>query len=128
MDGRLKRLVERYIEIASLVGRIGVDDSRAGNRAHKRLTGVVRQLAAFGEDAKRVMMPLLDHENVDVRLYTAAQVLASRTAEEAEKRRAEEVCESARRLPGLAGFSAEMTLKEWRDGKLGPPFPVSPFK
>ena len=62
---------------------------------------------------------MLHDDSRHVRGWVAAQLLAM------GDETALLVLESEVELGGMGGFAAEVTIEEWRKGKLGPPFPVA---
>ncbi len=83
------------------------------NRAHERLSAVVRELRARGSEAQSVLLRLLDDERIQVRGWAAAHAL------DCAPERASRVLEEIASGPSsLEAFSASMVLKQWRNGTL----------
>lgn len=83
-------------------------DSRTGNRHADRRRVAFEKLAALG--AKDALLPLLDHEHVEVRVAAAGYLLRHRHAE------ARSVLEAIAAGEGFAAFEAAQTLRHWENG------------
>ncbi len=107
-------LVKRYAESAAAHGRASeTGDHKAANAAHDVLAGVYRELRRRGVDAQQALLPLLEDPELGVRGWAGAHALefAPTEGERALSRIAE--------IPkSLVSFSAKMTLRQWREGKL----------
>lgn len=88
-------------------------DHKVANHQHDVVAAAYRELRARQAEAE--LMPLLDSADVGVRGWAGAHALEFSPA------RGEQVLESLSTDPSLAGFTAQMTLQTWRDGKLGFP-------
>ena len=89
-------------------------DYKRGNKAHQRIIDALQQLEV--QQATQLLRPLLQNPNVGTRLWTAAYLLRSNASD------AEASLEAIAAQAGIHGFDAEMTLKEWRAGRLRPLF------
>jgi len=106
--------LEEYVKAASEHGR-GTEsgDSDRANVAYERRGQLLARFFA-GEGREQLVM-LLKHEEPSVRLWAAVDTYRL------DPRRSVEVLEAVAREPGLVGFSAEMTLRELKSGRLVPP-------
>lgn len=106
-------LIKRYRIAASVHGRASASgDSRAANRAYKRLTLAYRTLRARGPGSQAKLLSLIRDGDVGVRTWVAAHAL------EFCPGAGEPVLVDLGAQPGLVGFDAMMTLREWRAGRL----------
>ena len=107
-------LVTMYARSAAAHGRsLDTADSKSANRHADVLAAVYRELRARGRDAQLALMPLLNDPDPNVRVWAAGHALEF-APEDGEK----VLTEMAAAFKGLIGWSAEMTLKEWRKGTL----------
>jgi len=108
-----EQLIKRYVAAASGHRRATEEGNpRKANEQHDILAAAYRELRKRGLAAQRKLLPLLVHADVGVRIWAAAHAL------EFSPRDGEPVLVAIARLSGPIGFSAEMTLKEWRKGRL----------
>jgi Domain of unknown function (DUF2019) len=106
-------IVAEYVEAAAKHHEAtDAGTSRVTNRAHDRIASAYGELRRRGPDAQRSLLPLLDHENLGVRLWAAAHALEFAPAE------GERTLLELEPLPGFTGFNAGMTLQVWRKGEL----------
>jgi hypothetical protein len=107
-------LVKRYTESSAAHGRATeAGDHTAANLAYDALAEVYRQLRRRGADAQRALIPLLEHPDVGVRAWAGAHAL------EFSPEQGERVLMRLAEIPrSLISLSAEMTLRQWHDGKL----------
>lgn len=109
-------LIKTYRIAASVHGRASASgDSRAANRAHKRLALAYRTLRARGPGSQAKLLSLIRDRDVGVRAWVAAHALEFSPAA------GEPVLVDLAAQPGLVGFGAKMTLQEWRAGRLNFP-------
>jgi hypothetical protein len=109
-------LIEAYRSAARLHGRAtAVGDSQSANHAHKTIALAYRTLRTRGPGGQAKLLPLIRDPDVGVRTWVSAHALefAPAAGEPALVELAAE--------PGLVGFGAKMTLKEWRAGRLSFP-------
>ena len=108
-----RELVELYADAALRHGkaRFGSDPS-AGNADADRIAAIYRALRLRG--AEFALLPLLEDPDDGVRGWAAAHALEFAPAD------GEPVLERLADSPeaGLVGFSAEVTLREWHEGRL----------
>lgn len=87
-------------------------DHISANRSHELLAAAYRELRRRGGDAQRQLLPLLAEDDYGVRMWAAAHALEFAPD---EGRRALERLVSE---PGIAGFTARITLESWAAGTL----------
>lgn len=103
-----------YVDTAIQHGRgTETGDSDVANAAYHRHAELLLQ--DFPKEKRRLLIPLLDHKNQSVRLFAALDTYCL------DPERSERVLEAVSNQPGLVGFSAEMTLRELKSGRLIPP-------
>jgi hypothetical protein len=95
-----------------------VTPARKDHRLHRQMQKAWRFLAEQGEAGKNAFAGLLTDESVHVRTWVAAQLLSE--GNERAVRVLEKIAQED--SSGLTGFAAETTLKEWKRGRLSPPF------
>lgn len=88
-------------------------DAPLANKAHKKIMLALKGIKETPDRGESFFLTLLENEDVSVVKWAALYLLPSRR-EEAE-RALQKIAESA--SPMIA-FGAEMTLKEWRAGRL----------
>ncbi|RYZ42733.1 MAG: DUF2019 domain-containing protein [Myxococcaceae bacterium] len=103
-----------YAEAAVRQGRASLeDDFRTANAQQKTIVAVRGELRSRGEEGQASLLRLLGHHEQDVRVWAASHVLSFAPAQ------AEEVLERAcQASPSPSRLNAEMTLREWRAGRL----------
>jgi hypothetical protein len=113
-EDEVASLVKRYTESSAAHGRATeAGDHVAANLAHDALAEVYRELRRRGADAQRALILLLEHTDVGVRAWAGAHAL------EFCPEQGERVLMRVAQIPrSLISFSAEMTLRQWHDGKL----------
>jgi Domain of unknown function (DUF2019) len=105
---------ESYIEFARQFGiaeREG--DAPATNKAYEQLISALRELRKESDKGERFLLELLENDDLSVVTWSALYLLPLREADATAA--LERVAKSG--VPRI-GFSAEMTLKEWRAGRL----------
>jgi hypothetical protein len=110
-------LVEAYASAAAFHGRATeVSDpreTRSANRAADLIAAIYREFRARGNEACEHLLPLLSHPEPGVRGWAGAHAL------EFAPKLGEPVLEELARLPrSPVGFSAEITIREWKAGRL----------
>jgi len=109
----LGELLDAYAQAASVHGRATeTGDYKTGNRAADRVAAIYAELRARGPDAQRSLLGLLKHEVPGVRGWAAAHALDFAPSD------GEAVLQALIPMGGFVGHDAEMTLKEWRQGRL----------
>jgi len=108
----LAQLVAEYVTAASRHGQATeAGDSRTANKSADVVAHVHTELRHRG--LREALLPLLEHPDPGVRCWAGSHVL------EFAPDAAEGVLSSLARQQGsLISFSAEMTLKVWRQGQL----------
>jgi hypothetical protein len=96
---------------------IRAGDHRRGNRYAKQYVRAFQELRKLGDEGREALVPLLQHERIDVRVMAACFLLRYRTPE------AIAVLEAASKAPSISALGAAETLKRWRNGSwnLDPP-------
>jgi uncharacterized protein DUF2019 len=83
------------------------------NRAYKAMMQALEAVRAHGDAGHEALLSLLKDEDIGVRISAAAHLLKT------DPDKAKPVLEEAGRKPGLIGFNAKMTLREYEQGHLG---------
>lgn len=110
----VEALVNWYKELAISHGQATIaGDYKAANKAHDLIAAIYRELRFRGSDAQFALLVLLDDSNRRVRCWAAAHALEF-APDQGEK----VLVEIAESEPGPTRLSAEMTIQEWRQGKL----------
>ena len=110
----IQQLSELYEEAATRYGQASEDaDPRANNAQHRRISTIWKELKHRGEEGRDVALRLLTHANPHVRGWAAFHAL-----EFAPERAIAELERLAREAPLWLKLDAEMTLKEFRAGRL----------
>jgi methionine synthase I (cobalamin-dependent) len=86
------------------------DDSTMGNKCYEELLKLAQELRDEGKLQK--LDVLLDNENEGVLFETASKLLTLNL------RKAEQTLERLADKKGVLPFTAKMTLKQWKAGKL----------
>jgi hypothetical protein len=113
-DHDLDEIVSRYIEAAAAHGEATErGDSEAANKSADQVASAYKILREHGQKAQHKLLPLLNDPNMGVRLWAGSHALDFAPAE------GERVLLSLQnQQSSLLGFSASMTLAQWRQGKL----------
>ena len=112
-----EELVEMYANAAfehGLASEMG--NYRKANASYDLISAAFRELRRRGADALELLLPLLVDERISVRVWAGAHALQFRPEQATSV--LEEIAAGSH---GLLGFDADMTLKEWRNGKLSFP-------
>lgn len=88
-------------------------DSGGSDRHHRRIVEALLELRAHGADGERVLLVLLEDDEVSVRAWAASHAL------EIDASRSIRVLEEVSNDPRLVGFDARAVLREWREERLG---------
>lgn len=105
---------DRFVEGAHQHGLYTVEgDAPATNRAYKKIILALNELREMPDRGEGFLSNLLQNEDLSVVSWAASYLLGSRPEEAVQA--LERVARDA--LP-LIAFGAEMTLKEWRAGRL----------
>jgi hypothetical protein len=107
------RVLELYRDSAELHG-ISTQEGkyRAANKAAKRVAELHAEVKRRGPEAEEALLRMLTDHSAYVRLWVATHCLAFRAD------LAVAALEELISLGGHVGLGAEMTLKEWRAGRL----------
>ncbi|MDZ4401559.1 MAG: hypothetical protein U1A53_02785 [Prosthecobacter sp.] len=97
----------------------GAKPASKDHELHARMTRAFVCLTSHGENGIAAFTELLQDESSHVRIWVAAQFLAEGC------RSAIPIMEQLATQPGIQGFSAAMTLKEFHSGCLRSPFTTS---
>lgn len=113
-DLEIETLVNRYAEATAEHGRATErGDHRRANRAQEVVSSVYRELRRRGLESQRLLLRFLTDSNAGTRLWAASHSLEFSPGD------GEPVLIAMSETPqSLVGFSAKMTLKQWREGKL----------
>lgn len=88
-------------------------NAKAANIQYGRIEAIRRELRNRGREGESALLTLMGSNNPHVRAWAAAHVL------EFDPKRAEaELEQLANGPPSMVRLDAEMTLKQWRAGKL----------
>ncbi len=114
MPDTLSRLIRRYEVAASKHGRATLESrsTREVNRQHDVVARVYRELRSRGQESQMALLDLLDSPDRGVQTWVAAHAL------EFAPERGEPILTQLAKRNDILGFDAEMTLKEWRAGRL----------
>lgn len=109
----VSELVSAYTQAAAAQGRAAVaGDYVAANQNYDILAAAYRELRERGHDSQCALLPLLINDDIDVKAWAAAHALEFSPFE------GQRVLEELAQKPGIIGLEANMTLREWRNGKL----------
>ena len=114
MPATLRMLLSRYEAAASEHSRATVEarSPREINRYHDVIARTYRDLRRRGLESQMALLDLLTNPDAGVQCWAAAHAL------EFAPDRGEPVLTQLARRNDLLGFGAEMTLQEWRAGRL----------
>ena len=105
---------EIFVEGARQHGEGTIDgDAPVTNRAYKKLISALREIRKTPDRGENFLNSLLDSDNPSIVIWSALHLLPFRENEAVLA--LQKVAETA---PPLIAFGAEMTLKEWRAGRL----------
>jgi hypothetical protein len=110
-DAAVSELIHEYAAAATEAGRLDIP-SRQQNKAARRVSAIYGDLRERGRAAQGALLPLLDHPDPAVRLWAASHAL------EFAPDRAVATLKAMKGVEFPRGLSAEMTLREWRAGRL----------
>ena len=105
-----EELIERFEQLSMVHGEL--KNAKEANRAFDEAVKVWAQIYQRGSDAIESFSRLLEAENPVIRLSAASKLLFVMPLQ------AEHVLEKLTTEPPWAGFTAKMTLSQWRSGKL----------
>lgn len=109
-----QKLVEMLASAASDRGlALRAAEPRSANTLYKLMVTLYKEIKDRGLEAQRQILPLLRHENPNVRASAAYFAL------EFDPETAEPVLERIlKEEHNMVGFSSRMVLQQWREGKL----------
>jgi hypothetical protein len=109
----IDELVAAYATAAGVHGNaVVVGDYKKANPAADQIAAIYRELRDRGRNAQLSVLPLLKDPDAGVRAWAAAHALEFSPTD------GERVLEELARDSGMLGFSAQMALREWRQGTL----------
>ncbi|HKX11032.1 MAG TPA: DUF2019 domain-containing protein [Stellaceae bacterium] len=111
-----EQLIERYVKVSlEQFDATQIDDDETYNELFDEISAISKVLRDRGGDAHRALLPLLDHENAQVRFNAAHDLLTI------EPQRARAALEwVARWGPGPQRGSAGMSLRSLDSGQYKP--------
>ena len=112
---KIEETIQRFREAVLKKGQFA-QSATDDHRLHCEMARAWRELQSQGIAGRNAFKGLLIDESCDVRGWVAAQLLSE------GDRDALPVLEELSRSRGVDGFSARMTLKEWRAERLSSPF------
>jgi HEAT repeat protein len=108
-------LVARYRSAAVSHGQATLSgDYKKANATYRVLDRAYSRLGTLGDDGQRALIQLLSDPDPSVRKWAARYLLFL------EPHAAEKALMEVAELPGIIGFGAGITLREWRAGRLKP--------
>lgn len=103
--------LEKFVEACIKKGNAdSLGDYKTSNKCYKIINSVYKNLKK--NNSVNDLVKLLVNENLYVKLW------ASRFTLQIETDLAQKTLREISKFPGLIGFEAKMTLKEWRKGNL----------
>jgi hypothetical protein len=112
-SAEMATLLSRYRESAKLHGEATeCGDHKKANQAAEQIAAAYRALRSFGADAQQQIGFLMGDPHPGVRLWSASHSLVLSNSQ------AQVVLAKLAEANSLIGMSADMTLKEWRAGRL----------
>ena len=107
-------LVKRYAEAAAEHGRATeAGNYKEANRAYKVIAAVYMELRRRGREAQLALLPLLEAPEPGIRAWVGTHALEFSPAD------GERVLSHMENTPrSLVSLSAQITLRQWREGKL----------
>jgi Domain of unknown function (DUF2019) len=105
------KLVDEFAQaVADQTDAVWRGEHREGNKHAKRYLAAFQKLRAIGDAGRDALVPLLNHERMDVRVMAATFLLRHRTTESMS------VLRQAAKGPGLVAFEAAEAIKRWNEG------------
>ena len=103
-------LLGRYAEAAHRHGEATADGRRSANADADEIAAIYRELR--GRNKQRVLLTLLDSQDAGVRAWAGTHALEFAPEE------GEPVLARLAETDGLIAFGAQISLREWRAGRL----------
>lgn len=109
-----EELLAAYVDASSAHGKATESGNhKVANKNYDVIAAVYGELRQRGLEERKRLLVLLDHKDPGVRCWAASHTLEFAPEE------SEAVLKALARIQGsLVGFSAEVTLDEWRNGNL----------
>jgi hypothetical protein len=109
-------LVEKYRAASARHGHaIEAGNHKAANREYDVIVAISKELRARGGEAHRRLLGLLNDPEPGTRCWAASEALGFAPLE------AEQVLAELAKVPrSLVGFTAELTLQQWKAGTYNP--------
>jgi hypothetical protein len=114
----VEELINRFTE-ASIARKTALDKHKPAlaNKEFDRMINAYVELKRRGREAQDLLLPLLSHDDREVRLHAGIMAL------EFAPHLAEPVLQAVHSLHGMTGYEADLALREWRKGALKfPPY------
>ncbi|MDQ2772545.1 MAG: hypothetical protein M3Y54_18815 [Bacteroidota bacterium] len=109
----LSLLLEQYRAAAFQHGQATErGDARTANKQYEQVMRAYRGIKQHGEEAMMHLGPLLKDDDFSVASWAAAHLLPY------DEQQATTVLQHICKQPGIVAFSAEMVLREWKNGRL----------
>lgn len=116
----VRTLLRTYAEAAVVQGQASfAGDYKTANAKYDILVNICCRLRELGSEAQMCLLELMNHADPNVRLWSATHAL-----EFAPERGEAALRELVNRELRLVSFAAELTLREWTEGRLE--FPRGP--
>lgn len=109
-DAGTDELVARYARAARRHGHATLEETHVGNSDADEIAAIYRELRTRGKQA--TLLALLDVNEPSVQVWVAAHALEFAPEE------GEPVLARLAKDESVLGFTAKVTLDEWRDGRL----------
>lgn len=114
------KLVNNFIQKTKLEGQYTqTGDYKEINKIYKEIIATIKKIYSIDPEFDSLKY-LFNHENDSVKKWAASVLLFSN-----EKEKASKVLKDMSKGKGLASFTAEMTLSEWKKGNLKPYYELS---
>ncbi len=113
LESTVTGLIDGYRAYAKRHGQATENgEHKEANKAAEQIAAAYRELRKHGEDAQREILRLIADPDPGIRLWSASHAL------EFSQPEAQAALTELAKSKSLLGLSAEMTLKEWRAGRL----------
>ena len=119
MKKNMSSLEDQYVELA--IGHhelLMAGDPDGSNRCHKRLLEVAKGIRELSHGGKDILVALTSHDHPSVRLWAACHLLT--LDQKLALSTLKEVAVNSSKYPWQLQTDAEMTIKEWKAGRLDP--------
>jgi hypothetical protein len=113
-NARVEDLLRSYSQAAAAHGKATEEgDHKTANKMANMVSSVYSELRRRGAEAQRALLPLLHNENPGVRLWVASHALEFSPIDGEPV-----LVELASTYHSFTGMTAQVTLSQWREGKL----------